>query len=159
MINLIKSNLMGIIIGMILCGGIVYAVNYNATDITYSSDKTSVKNVNEALDELYTMNNSNIEIRYAETTDVYGSQTLTFDFSDLPNKGDLTEEDFITSPSPGNTGFMIPYSNTYTNKALSCTNTYNKETGILTMNLSMVTIDSTTRAVLYVPKAYAIYIK
>lgn len=157
-----KKIIFGIITGIILCGGIVYATSYYAKDVSYEPSDASwdVSNVNEALNELYELTDTtNIEVRYAETTDVYGSQTLTFDFSDLPNKEELTAEDFITSPSPGRTGFMIPYSNTYTNKALSCTNTYDKETGILTMNLSMITIDSTTNAILYVPKAYAIYIK
>ena len=71
-----KKILLGTIIGMILCGSIVYAASiYNATDITYNNEKSNVKNVNEALDELYNANNSKLQIKkgtaYFQTHDTW----------------------------------------------------------------------------------------
>ena len=49
-----KKTILGIIIGIVLCSGVVYASNiYKAKDITYNNEKSEVKNVNEALDYLY----------------------------------------------------------------------------------------------------------
>lgn len=50
-----RKLIIGFILGIILCSGVVYAANYYAKDVTYISDdeKWKVSNVNEALDSLY----------------------------------------------------------------------------------------------------------
>ena len=60
-----KKLIIGFILGILLCGGIVYAVNYKASDISYSSDKTTVKNVSEALDELYKKGDNSVKLMEA----------------------------------------------------------------------------------------------
>jgi len=47
-----KKTIFSFVLGIILCGGVVYAVNYSANDISYTKNGTEI-NVNEALDELY----------------------------------------------------------------------------------------------------------
>jgi len=54
----IKNNLFGFILGILLCGGIVYGVNiYESNDIEYSPTDASweVNNVNEAINSLHNM--------------------------------------------------------------------------------------------------------
>jgi len=54
--NFIKSNVFGFMLGVILCGGIVYGVNtYQSNSIEYSPTDSSwnVNNVNEAINSLY----------------------------------------------------------------------------------------------------------
>ena len=51
-----KKMLIGFILGGIIFGSAVYAVSYNASDITYTKDGVET-NVNEALDELYVKSN------------------------------------------------------------------------------------------------------
>ena len=54
----IKNNIFGFILGIILCGGIVYGVNtYESNTIEYSPTDTSwnVSNVNEAINSLYSI--------------------------------------------------------------------------------------------------------
>ena len=54
-----KKIILGIVIGMILCGGIVYGANlYKAEEISYEKDGWEVNNVNEALDDLYNGGNN-----------------------------------------------------------------------------------------------------
>ena len=49
-----KKVLFGVILGIVLCSGIVYAATlYKATDISYTKDGWEVSSVNEALDSLY----------------------------------------------------------------------------------------------------------
>jgi len=58
-LNKLKHNtLFGIIIGIVLCSGVVYAISYSAKDISYVKKDGSQINVNEALDSLYDINNS-----------------------------------------------------------------------------------------------------
>lgn len=67
-----KKTLLGIIIGMILCGSIVYAASiYNATDISYNNEKSNVKNVNDALDSLY----NNVLVGDAKAEDILEGKT------------------------------------------------------------------------------------
>lgn len=48
-----KKIIVGIIIGMLLCSGIVYASGlYSAKDIAYNNENSEVTNVNDALDEI-----------------------------------------------------------------------------------------------------------
>lgn len=51
--KIIKNNFLGFVLGILLCGGIVYAVSYKASDIIYSSKNPEITNVNAALDDLY----------------------------------------------------------------------------------------------------------
>ena len=63
-----KKMVCGIIIGIILCSGIVYGVNlYKSEDISYTPSDTSweVSNVSDALDDLYSLKNNNkLELPY-----------------------------------------------------------------------------------------------
>ena len=53
----VKQNIIGFVLGLVLMGvGVVTAANIvPATGVTYSNDSSSVTNVNEALDELFSM--------------------------------------------------------------------------------------------------------
>ena len=52
----IKNNIIGFIIGVIISGATVYAVNVSSSSVTYSntSSGSSATTVKAALDELYT---------------------------------------------------------------------------------------------------------
>ena len=56
-----KKIIFGIITGIILCGGLVYAANSLAKDVTYKPDDETwnVSNVEEALNDLYKNSKSN----------------------------------------------------------------------------------------------------
>ena len=63
LIKKLKNNtIVGIIIGVLLCSGIVYAASYYAKDVTYTpGDKTwNVSNVNDAIDSLYNSRKCNM---------------------------------------------------------------------------------------------------
>ena len=126
-----KKILLGTIIGIILCGGIVYAVNYNATDITYSSDKTSVENVNDALDELYNKLDT-IKVRHLGSLNGNG----TIDCTSIPNYQNLTVDDFIVAYKSVSTSsyiYMNPSGGLGTVYG-SVSKSYNASTGVLTVN-------------------------
>lgn len=54
-----KKIIIGIILGMILCSGIVYGVNlYKASDILYTTGDGVETNVNDALNSLYDLSKS-----------------------------------------------------------------------------------------------------
>jgi len=75
-----KKIIFGIITGMILCSGLVYAASYLADDVTYKPDDETwnVSNVKDALDELYNGKSSELKI-----------DTLSSN-----NDGDKTEQKF-----------------------------------------------------------------
>ena len=59
-----KKIVLGIMIGIILCSGIVYgAYLYNASDVSYSNDETTATNVHDALDDLYSIKQELIDIK------------------------------------------------------------------------------------------------
>lgn len=143
---------------MIICiSGTLYATNtYQASDVSYND--TSVE---KALNELYKeIENSALEIRYATISNTtYGTQTLEFDFSNLPNKSELTVDSFITSPFPGSNTILVPYTNTWTNKGINCSNSYDSGTGILTMTLTIINVvdSGSSKMRINIPTAFAIY--
>ena len=59
--KVIKNNLFGFLLGMLLCGGIVCAASYYANDVAYEPEDTSweVNDVDEALNDLYKIINEN----------------------------------------------------------------------------------------------------
>lgn len=78
-----KKIIFGIITGMILCGGLVYAASYLASDVTYKPDDETwnVSNVKDALDSLYENAASNNGAMSAKKYSNTGttSQTTTFE--------------------------------------------------------------------------------
>lgn len=60
-----KNNVLGFILGILLCSGIVYAASYLASDVVYDpTDETwKVSNVKEALDSLYSIKKELISIK------------------------------------------------------------------------------------------------
>ena len=57
--KIIKNNLFGFIMGIVLCGGVGIVLALTGTDITYTtSHNTNVTNVKGALDDLYTKANT-----------------------------------------------------------------------------------------------------
>ena len=69
--KIIKNNLFGFILGILVCSGIVYAASYYAKDVTYNPTDASweVSNVNDALDDLYTnIKDKEMELLWENTT-------------------------------------------------------------------------------------------
>ena len=60
--RIIKNNLFGFILGGIIFGGLVYAANYMASDVTYKpkNKEWKVSNVNEAINDLYNSRKCNM---------------------------------------------------------------------------------------------------
>lgn len=54
--------LIGIVIGILLTGGVVYAVT-SASDVTYTRSGTNITNVEAALNDLYTKSQTSTEIK------------------------------------------------------------------------------------------------
>ena len=50
--------ILGIIVGIIISGSIVYAINVSSSSVSYTKSGSSVTNVSDALDELYNAANS-----------------------------------------------------------------------------------------------------
>ena len=57
-----KDRIFSFLLGVILCGGIVYAANYMASDVTYKpkNKEWKVSNVNDAIDSLYNSRKCNM---------------------------------------------------------------------------------------------------
>jgi len=97
--KIIKNNIFGFILGIILCSGIVYGVNlYKSEDIQYqpSDESWNVSNVSDALNDLYENNDESIS-KTLVATDVTasGSQhTATVDCTEVNNYQELTAADF-----------------------------------------------------------------
>jgi len=92
-----KKIFLGIIVGLILCGGVVYGVNtYESNTIEYSPTDSSweVSNVNEAINSLY----SNLtELENIKNTDAYislGTGT-SFDVSSYAGYQNFTIDNFM----------------------------------------------------------------
>ena len=83
-----KKIIYGIIIGIVLCSGIVYAASYLASDISYTPSDTSwkVSNVNDALNDLYSNRNDGNRPVYLSYDYNSTSETKR---SIFVNKGDI----------------------------------------------------------------------
>lgn len=58
--KIIKNNIFGFIVGILLCSGIVYGASlYKSEDVSYTKEGWEVDNVSEALDSLYENKGSN----------------------------------------------------------------------------------------------------
>lgn len=62
-----KKIILGIVIGIVLCSGVVCAFNYSASDISYSNEELDVENVNDALDNLF----KNLSKKVSSATTIY----------------------------------------------------------------------------------------
>ena len=118
-----KKIIIGITIGIILCSGIVYAVNYKAEEISYTKEGWEVDNVNEALDNLYdkTLNSSKITNGLSLVThlhsghptqiNVSGYKTLTVSNESTTLSITLTADDGTVLSTTSSKGQVIDVSN------------------------------------------------
>lgn len=86
--KIVLTNLFSFIIGGIIFGGIVYAANYQASDIIYIKDGNEI-NVNEALNDLYETSKPK-----SVSAVQYGGQyanlsSTTFSLTGIPNYNKL----------------------------------------------------------------------
>ena len=75
--KIVLTNLLSFVIGGLIFGGIVYAANYNASDITYIKDGTETT-VNEVINDLYNMETELNEIKSlgtAKASDITAGET------------------------------------------------------------------------------------
>lgn len=90
-----KKLITGFILGIITCSGIVYAVNYLATNISYTPANNSweVSNVNDALDDLYKIQSTQPKVikdyfsksSYTAETIATAQINVTLDCSNVKN--------------------------------------------------------------------------
>jgi len=118
-----KNVIFNFILGMLLCSGIVYAVNYKANDISYTKEGWEVDNVNEALDSLYdkTLNSANIKNGLSLAThlhsghpsqiNVSGYKTLTVSNESTTLSITLTADDGTVLSTTSSRGQIIDVSN------------------------------------------------
>ena len=125
-----------LLVGIILCSGIVYASNYSAIDITYNHSNWKVDNVNDALNDLY--NNA---------SKIYPLGTgVSFNIKELVPNVDYTKlivSDFIVEVIDTNRR-IVAYGGDTTNGHYSFAESelikdYNAETGVLTAYLHLQT--------------------
>ena len=81
----IKENiklLIVFLIGMLISGGIVYAVT-SASDVVYTREGTDIKSVADALNDLYNKNNSEFKLIWenANSSNDFNDQTIDYDLS------------------------------------------------------------------------------
>ena len=100
--KIIKKNIkliIGIIIGLIISGISVYAVTVASSDVTYSNSKTTAKNVNAALNDLYSRvgDVSSVNTPVILDTSRFNSDTFNaLAFSYLYAKGGSLQEGYCT---------------------------------------------------------------
>ena len=99
-----KKMIFGFILGIVLCGGIVYAANYQASDIIYIKDGTKTT-VNEAINDLYDNQTSKTNVVYCGSYTANGSFDITT--YGLTNV-DVNKFIFVPSKSSGKYGYATP---------------------------------------------------
>jgi len=127
-----KKLLLGFILGILLCSGIVYAASYVASDISYTKEGTQTT-VNDALNDLY-KNATSSKIHYLGEGTIFDIKSL---FPDKYNS--LTEDNFIVGATSGPytiSGFYKYGNGEFKGAATGFTisKSYDSETGILTTN-------------------------
>ena len=171
--RIIKNNIFGFILGIILCSGIVYGVNiYESNTIKYSPTDTSwnVSNVNEAINSLYNMktelNNTKTELDSTKTElnstktalnnlkgigDATAAQILSGKKAVVKGStltGTMTDRGAWTNTPTGSGKVTIPagYHNGsgYVNTATAYTNGYNAGVAANTSRISTGTWTGTT---------------
>ena len=115
----VKQNIIGFVLGLVLMGvGVVTAATIvPATGVSYSNSNSSVTNVNEALDELFTLStqtNNSFHI------DFYSPYNKTHVFPS--SKMNVTDYDISTNGGYLNSSAMIVYpSNQYEDATITLT--------------------------------------
>ena len=133
-----KKLVLGIFIGVLLCGGVVYgATLIDSSDVTYTSNNNSfnANNVKTALDEIYAKVFSGGNVYYLGTSSSYDIKTL---FPDLDYTA-LTNDNFLVMSESGSTSmsrsdlscYFGGWNTVYTKPTAS----YNASTGVLSVNL------------------------
>ena len=120
-----KLILTGFILGIILCGGIVYGASYYAKDVSYEPTDASweVTNVSDALDHLY-KNARNVQIGNldAKLSGASIQKTINFDkpFTNVPtvaiSRNDIPHSVYYSILSVTTTGFTVSFSTTDNNE-------------------------------------------
>jgi len=127
-----KKIIFGIVIGIILCSGIVYGINlYSANDISYTTSNGVETNVNDALNDLYFEQQNNTKKSLVFTSSPVDMTQYTDRWAELTNadfKAGVTSAGSSAKASNGNTGTCS------TNYSISYN--YNASTGQLTFSAS-----------------------
>ena len=134
--KIIKNNIFGFLIGIILYSGVVYAANlYKAVDVKYDPTDTSweVSNVNDALNDLYDKQKNSTKKALVFTASPVDMTQYTDRWSEL------TTADFKVGASgcSANINFNTQISYAFNKTAYASTNlSYNNKTGVLTFSAS-----------------------
>ena len=134
-----KKMMLGIIIGGLIFGSMVYAASYNANDITYTKNGVET-NVNEALNELYNVQNELDECQEKKyelkrTTSPNSTSINVKEYSD--NWAELTNESFAVITNSSSSA-VVTAGHQYrvgTSASGSVSWSYNSNTGLLTITL------------------------
>ena len=122
-IKLIKNNLLGFIIGIIVCSGVVYASGIFANQVTYNNTT-----VDQALNDLYTTcANKSLTIVKLGTGNTL--EERTYDLTSYPNYQQFTKDNFWIR----NIGLYYESGTTTGNNKTQNDVSYNSQTGILTV--------------------------
>ena len=121
-----KKVIFGFLLGILVSTITVYAVNYTANEISFTTTKNSnVKNVKDALDDLYA--NKKTKVLLASNLSSRTEQTVSA--TSIPNYQNLTEDNFIIEV----TG--INYAENVSDREVvnSISKSYNTSTGDITV--------------------------
>ena len=130
--KIIKSRIFLVIIcGLIFTSFGIYAANtYKASDVVYNASDGTSMNVNDALNELYNKNESNLKVYYLGTG-------TSYDLSKIDGYQNFTIDNFIIEfVSMGDYVFATHWSGVseYTgSSSVSISKTYDSSTGKLTI--------------------------
>lgn len=138
--KILRNNLLGFILGIILCSGIVYGINlYKSEDIQYQPSDAGweVSNVNDALNSLYNNNNVNVEYMEFSSTPYANTSGISFDITAIPNYGELVlwKNFFPIYLSGIDHGYSSDYKTVAGNTAQIMNYSYNSSTGILSVSV------------------------
>ena len=131
--KIIKNNMFGFILGILLCGGIVYAASYYAKDVTYIPTDASweVNNVNDAINSLYDSQKNSTKKAMVFTSSPVDMKQYTDRWAEL------TVNDFICGASSvGSSVANNSSAGCSSNLSESPMPTYDSTTGKLTFTAS-----------------------
>ena len=124
----LKNNLkliIGLIVGAILAGGIVYAA-ISAREVTYTTSKNAqVQTVADALNDLY---KNKKETFTKVATDLSSRYDQTVNLTNLPNYTELTTDNFFIDKKT-----LVEEKITDRGSVMTMSVSYDKETGILSL--------------------------
>ena len=130
--KIIKNNILGFILGIIFCGGIVYAASlYNANDVAYepTDENWEVTNVSEALDSLYVSYNQSLLDKLSYTVIAKNNATSAATSSASSVSTSIT----IPSDYDGKEGLVIAFSGQGDGADEDVTLSISKKTGASSM--------------------------